>query len=68
MIDDIIELLLIFLGVMIELCLCRRMCLFLEAAEVFTGKMLYHLQFTFKWTNQKVPHISMHKTNMKEYK
>lgn len=49
MIDDIIELLLIFLGVMVELCLCRRMCLFLEAAaEVFTGKMLYHLQFTFK--------------------
>lgn len=42
-------LLLIFLGVMVELCLCRRMCLFLEAAaEVFIGKILYHLQFTFK--------------------
>lgn len=53
MIDDIMELLLIFLGVMVELCLCRR-CLFLEAAaEVFTGKMLYHLQFTFKRPSKK---------------
>lgn len=48
MIDDI-EFFLIFLGVMVELCLCRRMSLFLgAAAKVFTGKMFYHLQFTFK--------------------
>lgn len=36
MIDDIMELLLSFLGIMVKLCLCKRMCLFLGAAvEVF---------------------------------
>lgn len=40
MIHDIMELLLIFVDVVVELCLCRRLCLFLEAAtEVFTSKI-----------------------------